>query len=98
MIAISQSLGFHTLTGVHHQQSALASKEGARHLIGEVDVAWGINEVKLVGLTILGLVLQGHSLSFNGDTALALNIHGVEDLSLHLTGGQTAAFLNKAIG
>src|SRR5690606_28259764 len=34
----------------------------------------------------------------DGDAALALQIHGVENLSLHLAVGQSAADLDKAVG
>ncbi|GHD12566.1 hypothetical protein GCM10007052_13710 [Halioglobus japonicus] len=60
-------------------------------------MARGINEIELVGLAIPGLVIQGDTLCLDRDTALALDIHGIEHLLLHLTIGQTTAGLDKAV-
>ncbi|GAB3236202.1 hypothetical protein GCM10027295_31280 [Pseudaeromonas pectinilytica] len=61
-------------------------------------MARGINEVQLVGLTIFGLVVQGHTLCFDGDAAFALEIHGIKHLLLHLAGRKTTADLDQAVG
>ena len=60
-------------------------------------MSWGINKVELVGFTILRGKGQRHALGFNGNAALALNVHGIENLSSHLTLSQAAADLNKAV-
>ena len=43
-----------------------------------------INEVKLIGLAIFCLIIKANSLGFNGDAALFLDIHIIEDLFFHL--------------
>ncbi len=43
-----------------------------------------IDEVELVGLAVVGRVVHAHGLAFDRDAALALDIHGVEQLRLHV--------------
>ena len=57
-----------------------------------------VDEVQLVGLTIAGNEIQPHRLRFNGDTALALDIHGVEHLLGHFAVRQSSANLNEPVG
>ena len=47
-------------------------------------MARGIDQIELIALAILGLVLEGDALRLDGDAALALQIHRIEDLRLHL--------------
>ena len=42
-------------------------------------------------------VHSAHGLGLDGDTALALQIHVVQDLVLHLPVGQKAGFLDDAV-
>ena len=58
---------------------------------------WSIDKVKLVGFTILSLVIQGDALGLDGDAALALDIHRIEHLMLHLARAKTTANLDKTI-
>ena len=66
---------------------SLQACEGARHLVGEVDVARGVDHVEHVGAG-LGVLLvvrrhrPGHPdrLALDGDAALALDVHAVEVL------------------
>ena len=44
-----------------------------------------INKIELIGFAISRRVIQGHTLGFDGDTALSLNIHGIKHLGSHLT-------------
>jgi len=56
-----------------------------------------IDNVELINLTIIGLIIQRHTLRFDGDPALAFNIHGIKDLFCHLSISQTATRLNKSV-
>lgn len=96
-VAVGHGLGFHALAGVHHQQCAFTGRQGTADLVGEVHVAGGIDEVQLVGLTVLRLVVQGNAVGLDGDAALAFQIHGVQHLGLHLAVGQAAAHLDEAV-
>ena len=48
-VGVGERLRLHPLRGVDHQQRPLAGGEAARHLVGEVDVAGGVDQVELVG-------------------------------------------------
>src|SRR5262249_12906083 len=54
--------------------------------------------VELVALTIPGAVIERDALGLDGDTALALQVHGVEHLLLHLPVGKPPAKLDEPIG
>ena len=85
------------LRRIDDEQSALAGREAARDLISEVDMARRIDEVELILLAVLALVVQPHRLRLDGDAALALDVHVIEDLRLHLTLRQRARILNQAV-
>src|ERR1700732_3518999 len=57
-----------------------------------------VDEIELVQLAGYRLETQRHALGFDGDAALALQIHGVEHLGLHLACIESTAFLDEAIG
>ena len=83
-VRVGQSLGLHALGGVHHQHRALAGCQGPGHLIVEVHMARGIDEVQLIVLPVLGTVGQPDSPSLDGDAPLPLQIHIVQQLVRHL--------------
>ena len=60
-------------------------------------MAGRIDEVKLIALTVWMVVVQRHRLSFDGDSALPLDVHRVEYLSLHLAQFKSAAVLDESI-
>ncbi len=97
-VAVGYRLRLDALTGIHHQQRTFAGRQRAAHLVGEVHVAGGVDEVELVGLAVPRLVMKGHAVSLDGDAALALEIHRVENLGSHLTFRQATAHLNEPIG
>ena len=61
-------------------------------------MAWGINQIELIGLAILGLIFEPNGLGLDGDAALALYIHIIEHLLGHFTGTQSAADLDQPVG
>jgi hypothetical protein len=72
--------------------------ERARHLVREIDVARGVDHVELIALAVAGAVVERDALGLDGDTALALQVHGVEHLLLHLAVGESPAQLDEPIG
>ena len=76
-VHVGQRLRLDALGGVHHQNGALAGSQAAAHLVGEVHVPRGVDEVELVLLAVLGLVGHLHRLQLDGDAALALQVHRV---------------------
>src|SRR5699024_9990283 len=93
-IGVGQSLGLHALGGVHHQHRTLTGGRRAGDLIVEVHVARGVNEVEAVGLPIVGGVVHAHGTGLDGDAALPLQVHVVQQLGLHLPLLHRAADLN----
>ncbi len=91
LIDIGERLGFHALAGIDHEERPLAGRQRPVHLIGEVHMAGRVDEVQLIGLAILGRVIEADRLGLDGNAALALDIHVIEHLLLHLAHGQAAA-------
>ena len=56
-----------------------------------------IDEVQLIGLSISSVIIEGHALGFDGDSALALDVHGVQNLLLHLSVGEAPAMLDEPV-
>ena len=97
-VGVGQGLGLHALGGVHHQHRALTGGQGAGHLVVEVHMARGVDEVQGVGLPVGGLVVQAHRPGLDGDAPLPLQVHVVQQLGLHLPLGNGVAQLNQAVG
>ena len=57
-----------------------------------------VDEVELVGLTVVGVVHDADGVGLDGDAALALDIHGVEQLRLHVALLDGAGELEDAVG
>ena len=53
-VGVGDGLRLDPLGGVDDQQRALAGGEAARDLVGEVDVARGVDQVQVVGLAVVG--------------------------------------------
>ena len=84
LVDVGERLRLDPLRRVDHQQRALARGEAARDFVGEVDVAGRVHQVELVGLAVLGGVVQAHGLGLDGDPAFALDVHVIKDLLAHL--------------
>ena len=98
LVDIGERLRLDALRCVDHQQRAFARGEGAGDFIGEVDVAGRVHEVELIGLAILGGVVEAHRLRLDRDPAFLLNVHVIKDLLGHLAIGQPAAMLDQPVG
>ena len=97
-VAVGDALGLDTLGGVDDQQGAIARGQRARHFIREVHVPGRVDHVELVLLAILRRVVQGDARGLDGDSPLALELHGIQDLRLHFAVLQTAAELDQPVG
>src|SRR4051812_35655365 len=60
-------------------------------------MAWRVDQVQVVDLSVARLVIQRRSLRLDRDAALALQVHGIQYLGFHFTVGQAAAQLDDAI-
>ena len=94
---VRDCLRLNALGRVDHEHRALAGSQRAAYLVGEVDVAGGVDKVELVFLAIVGLIVHAHGLAFDRDTALALDVHRVEELGLHIALGDGARHLEDAV-
>ena len=90
-IAGGDGLRLDPLGGVHHEQGAFAGGKRTGHLVAEIDMAGGVDEVQLVALAVGGAVMQGDALGLDGDAALALDVEAVEHLGRHLALAEPAA-------
>jgi len=97
LVDIGQGLGLDALGGVDDQDRAFAGGQGPADLVGEVDVPGGVHQVEDIGLAVGGLVGQAHGLRLDGDPALLLDVHVVQDLGAHLARGQAAGRLDQPI-
>ena len=97
-VRVRQRLRFDALRRVDQQQRAFARRQGARDLVREVDVSGRVDQIQHVRLPVFRRVVQTDGMGFDGDSALALEIHRVEHLRLHLACLQGPGRLEKAIG
>ena len=81
-------MGFDALGGVDKQDSALTRLERAGDLVGKVHVAGGVDHLHDNLLPLRGAGLghprQAHVLRLNGNAALALDVHIIEELVTHI--------------
>ena len=95
-VQVSEGLRLNTLRRIHQKQRTLARGKRARDLIGEVHVAGRVNHIQRIG-GALHLPRHTHRLRFNGDTALALNVHAVKVLRLHIARGNHTGCLEHTV-
>ena len=70
----------------------------AAHLVGEVHVARRVDQVEDVVLAVPRPVVEPHGVLLDGDAALALQVHRVEELLGHLALGERARALHQPVG
>ncbi len=97
-VAVGDALRLDALRRVDDEQRAFAGRERPRHFVREVHVPRRVDHVQLVGLAVARLVAQRDALRLDRDAALALEVHRVEHLRLHLAVLQAAADLDEAVG
>ena len=90
-VAVRDALRLDALPRVDDEQRAIARRERPRYLVGEVDVPRRVDQIDLIVEPVARAVLKGDALRFDGDAALALEVHRVEHLILHLAGREPAA-------
>ena len=83
-VGVGERLRLDALARVDDQERPLAGGERSRDLVGEVHVAGGVDEVEHVVLAVLRLVVEPDRVLLDRDAALALEVHGVEELLGHL--------------
>jgi hypothetical protein len=95
---VRDGLRFDTLTGVDYQQRAFASGKRAGDLVGKINVSGRVDQIQLVSVSVFGLIMQANAFRFDGDAALAFQVHGVEHLLVHFALRQCAGHFEQAVG
>ena len=98
LVDVGERLRFDPLARINHQQGPFAGRERTVHLIGEIDVARRVDQIEHVVLAVPRLVVEAHRLRLDGNSAFALDIHGIEHLVLHLALLQPAGQLDQPVG
>ena len=98
LIDIGERLGLDPLARIDDEKRTLAGGERARHLIGEIDMARRVDEVEHIFLARFRRVVEAHGIGLDGDAALALEVHRIEDLVDHLPFGDGPAQLDQPVG
>ena len=96
-IGVGQGLGLDALGGVHDEHRPLAGRQGAGDLVIEIHMTGRVNEIELIGLPVLGLILQPDGPGLDGDASLPLQVHVVQQLALHVPLGDGVAFFNQTV-
>ena len=81
---VGDGLRLDALRGVDNEHRALTGCQRARDLVGKVNVARRIDQVELIRLAIVGVIGNADGIGLDRNAALALDIHGVEQLRLHV--------------
>ncbi len=90
---VRERLGLQALGRVDEQDRALAGLERARNLVGEVDVAGGVDQVQLVPV-----VGEPDGLGLDRDPALPLQVHPIQVLGPHVAVRHGVGELEQTVG
>ena len=94
---VRDGLRLDALRGVNDEQRALTGGQRTRDLVREVDVARRVDQIEVVDRAV-ALPQDAHSLGLDRDPPLALDIHRVEQLILHLAERDRVCDLKDAVG
>ena len=97
-VGVGQGLRLDALRCIHHQQRAFARGQRARNFVAEVHVPGRVDQVELIGLAVGRGIHHAHRMRLDGDAALALQVHRIEHLRLHLARRQRAGELQQTVG
>ncbi len=96
-VEVGEGLGLDALARVDDEQRPLAGGDGARDLVGEVDVAGGVYEVQ-VPRAVVPLVEDADGLGLDRNPPLAFQVHGVQDLVHPLALGNGLGYVEEPVG
>ena len=96
-IYIGKGLCLHSLRRIHYKDRAVAGCKASGYLIVEIYMPRCVDQVEHIFFPVVRLVDRTDCLSFDRDASLSLQIHIVEDLSLHLTVCKQPRHLNDTV-
>ena len=97
-VYVRERLRFDTLRRIDDEKRSLAGRKASRHLVCEIDVTRRVDEIEFIDRAVLAAIVQAHGLRLDRNAALALKLHVVEHLRLHLALSQSARAFNEAVG
>ena len=97
-VHVTYSLAFHPLCGVNKKKGPLAGGDCTAYLVAEVHVSRRINKIKLVVVSVLGMIWNGDGLAFYSDAPFPLYVHVVQNLVHHLAVFDDLCLLNQTVG
>ena len=83
--------------GLRGGEDVLTGGERTRDLVVEVDVAGSVDEVEEIVLAVVGGVDYADGARLDRDSALTLELHVVEELSLHVARGNGIGVLEYPV-
>ena len=81
---VRDRLRFDALRGIDHEHRTFACCKRAGNFIGEVDMTRGIDQIKMIELTVFGTIIDTYRLALDRDAAFALDVHRIEQLLFHI--------------
>ena len=96
-VKVADGLGLDSLGSVHHQQGAFAGRNASGNFVGKVHVAGGVDQVQ-AEVVFAADVIHLDGVALDGDAALALQIHVVEELVHLLSRRNALGYVEKAVG
>ena len=96
-VGVGDGLSLHALRGVDDEDRPFAGLEGFLDFVVKIDMAGGVDEVQHELFAVM-VVKNGDGGGFDGDAALALEIHVVEDLLFEFAFGDGAGSHEQAVG
>ena len=77
---IGERLRLDPLARINDKDGAVAGLQASRDLVGEVNVARGVDQIEAVGEAIVRYIVEAHGARLDRDPLLALKVHRVEHL------------------
>ena len=93
LVEVGDGLGLDALGRIHHQQRTLAGSDGTGDFVAEVHVAGSVDKIEDVAL-----VLHLDCVALDSNALLALQIHIVQHLSLHIALAQRLRQFKQTVG
>ena len=96
-IDVRERLSLDALCGVHDEDRSVARGEGTADLIVKIHMSGRVDQVENVLDAVPGLIDEAHCLALDRNAALALKVHVVQDLVLHLAAREEPGLLDHAV-
>ena len=96
-ICICKSLRLNALRSVNDKHCTLTSRKRTGYLIVKVNMTGGVNQIKLVGLTVLCGIIELYGVCLDCNTSFTLKVHIIKQLIRHITLCNRVGKLQKSV-